>query len=250
VVKNPSCPVEQRSSDGSTIFHVLADHSVELDGRILEYLIKADRRGLEVANKFGMIPLHKACMHTDTDIDELQMLLDNYPDGLMQQNVDGKVPLHLAVSGSNASIDTLVFLLSANPECASIPDKYGYYPLHISVRTNNANVLIVEELLSVYKDAAHKKDNRGWLPLHWALNRPIPSVPLIKLLVMAYPESTQEEVDGLMPVDIFLQRNKMVVCDREAILNMLLGTENFVREEKMREEAMLAQDYSDDEANC
>lgn len=56
VSRNPNCTMEQKA-DGSTIFHILADNSNVLDGRLLMMCIDLNPLGLQTPNKFGWLPI-------------------------------------------------------------------------------------------------------------------------------------------------------------------------------------------------
>jgi len=129
IAANRAC-VDERRADGGTVFHVVAEHSNIMDGRILQHLIEINPKGVEVANKYGLLPLHKAVMHHDTDVEELEILIDAFPGALCAQTIEGQCPLHLAVTGTKASAATVTFLICSAPEAAQIVDKYGHYPLH------------------------------------------------------------------------------------------------------------------------
>ena len=48
-----------------------------------------------------MLPVHKAVMQNDTDVEELEILIKAHPECLYETNVEGQCPLHLAVVGKN-----------------------------------------------------------------------------------------------------------------------------------------------------
>ena len=235
--ENPCCVLDQRASDGSTIFHVVAENSGLLDGSILEYLIGIDRRGLEIQNRLGLLPIHRAVMHSDTDVEELELLLKHYPEGLLVQNIEGQTPLHLAVTGTKASQDAVTFILSECPDSSRIVDKYGHLPLHKAVSRNSCNIIIISDLIDAFEEGVQCPDRTGCLPLHWALARAAPSVILIKLLVKSYPQSTKiADKKGLLPIDKFRQHGeKTLLKDRQVIFYILTHTEEFVAAERKRE---------------
>ena len=79
VNRNPGTVIETRT-DGSNIFHMLAEHSDLMDARLLVKCIETNPKGLEVQNNFGLLPLHKAVMYK-ADVEELIVILEAYPQG-------------------------------------------------------------------------------------------------------------------------------------------------------------------------
>ena len=78
--RNPECVVETRT-DGSNIFHMLAEHSDLMDARLLVKCIETEPEGLQKQNNFGLLPLHKAVMYK-ADIEELIVILEAFPQGI------------------------------------------------------------------------------------------------------------------------------------------------------------------------
>ena len=253
MVKSKPDSILEKRHDGSTIFHIVAENSNQLDGRILAFLIKSNKRGLQIANNFGLLPIHKAVMHHDTDIDELDMLISSHPEGLMHQSIEGQTPLHLAVTGSKASIQSVTFILS-NVEyglkSAVVEDRYGHLPLHKAVSRNNPSESVIDELLDSCPSACKHPDRNGLLPLHWAVSRSKPNISVIKKLLLKYPEAaTLKDSSGRLPIDCFLYidprtRAERVLRkvpsasykEREELTYMLLCVDDFVADVRKEED--------------
>ena len=172
--------------------------------------------------------------------------------GLAVQNIEGQTPLHLAVTGTKAHIHTITFILSDEKyglPTVKVTDKYGHLPLHKCVSRGNVNPQVFYELIDAYPQAAKKLDKKNRLPLHWACSRINPSIFVVKRLILLYPEGVQARDDEDMNclerwlmMDPRANDHKMLeeitpprMQDREELMYMLMHTDEFVENERIKE---------------
>jgi len=205
---------------------------------VIRDLINAYPNGPSIANLYGEIPLHRACVE-ETHVEVIVALIDAYPLGpstavlYNNETVEGDddspdktsfspevlcvgtLPLHLACS-YEASLDTILALLEAYPDAAGKTDTTGHLPLHCAVQ-NNASVEVIRALVKSYPEGAavgtckfHTKDsvamrenhhhNNILIPLHYACTLGS-SIDVIKILLEAYPDGAKNyDTKGYLPI--------------------------------------------------
>lgn len=115
-------------------------------------------------NTFGQVPLHCACAN-NSSIDNVQLLIDVYPEALIKQDHELHTPLHRAIgiyNNSEWNRDEKIWLsVSAKPNAIIKKDKLGFTPLHLACQCPGFFMELIArpEALSI-------RCNGGWLPLN------------------------------------------------------------------------------------
>jgi sugar lactone lactonase YvrE len=157
-------------------------------------------------DKYGRLPLHRACMATNVNIDEIKHLLNTYPEAIKVTDQDGRLPLHLAcLNECSNKIDLVTLLLERFPESASYTDKESRLPLHLhlSCMNDSANKIdLAMLLLTNYPEGVKKQDCNDRLPLHLAcMNRS--DLILVKLLHTKYNNGVSiKDIHGSLPLHL------------------------------------------------
>lgn len=192
---------------------------------VVKILLQAYPKGIEIKDKNGMIALHHACCYGSSSA-VVKTFLREYPEGAKLKDLNGMLPFHFVCVNKKASYEMLKLLIDIYPECVMEQDAQGRAPLEllkesgIAERRDGNGMLFLHhacsdgacyELLELFVDAYPKgcsaADNQGRLPwfllkkngaastsdekgtflLHRACFHGA-SLHLLKLLLDAYPE--------------------------------------------------------------
>jgi ankyrin repeat protein len=161
-----------------------------------------DNKTISDPDRSGMLPLHIACS-SGMNIDNIEYLLDEYPEAICTPDNNGRLPFHAACTRSSTSIEVLELLAAAFPEALRTFDKQGAVPLHIAlqrklpsdiilflidkevgaVRTREASTLmyplhiaaragadpiVLDEIAAIYPQAIDTVDSKGNTIFHVA----------------------------------------------------------------------------------
>ncbi len=142
-------------------------------------------------------------------VEDVQALIDKYPDAVKEKGLNGYLPLHVAIR-KGASMEVVQLLINEYPDAAKAKDNHGKLPLHLAV-LNDASAEVIQLLVKTYPDAVRETDDDddvvGKLPLHHAVEKGA-SVEVIQLLVKAYPDALKEEDDdGKLLLHLAIENN-------------------------------------------
>jgi ankyrin repeat protein len=210
--RDPSLAAERDGSD-STVLHAACANIENLPTRVFKLLLSAHPEAVKHANRFGLLPIHRAATSycTEAALPTIQLLLDLYPKSLACKTRDGALPLHMSLSYPKITSYKLVeMLVDARPASVGEADRYGRYPLHRAASKVHVDPGIVSLLLDRAPQIAFLKDNNGWLPLHWALSKDCPSLEVFYLLVGVYAEGLYDpDPEGRTPYDKVMARKQL-----------------------------------------
>mmetsp|Transcript_8469 Transcript_8469/g.10862 ORF Transcript_8469/g.10862 Transcript_8469/m.10862 type:complete len:550 (-) Transcript_8469:222-1871(-) len=139
------------------------------------------------------LPLHTASILGHVGIAEL--VLDAYPDAILQSNKKGKLPIHYAAR--EGRLEVVELLLRTDPSCARIQSKKQKLPLHFSACDGHRAVSLA--LLRAFPKSAAMKTQKGRLALHfasrWGHNK------LVKDLLAIFPDASKcIDWEGCLPI--------------------------------------------------
>lgn len=189
-------------SDGDTVFHIAINQECKRD--LLEHLLAAFPAGVRVQNDIGYLPLHAACLTKDIprSVENVELLLDIYPEAASVPCVYGHIPAHLAAESSTPEV--LSKVLAAYPQgihCVCTEDN-GNTPLFKAVAANNEDT--IRYICSHYPEAVSVRNSSGLTALHYAAEGD--NLAILKVLLEVYPDAiTVADVDGRLPLHVFVQ---------------------------------------------
>jgi ankyrin repeat protein len=179
----------------------------------LQVNFQAQERG-----RCGDLPLHvvvRSCATGNVSnksrialLELIQVLIDVYPQAVLEPNNDGYLPLHVACREDTPDSDIIDMLLSAIPHSLGGLDcgtrKTCRLPLHEAC-SRNTQVTSIERMVARYPDAAEFAGADGNMPLHSAcaqtsLNQ---QCSCIDVLIAACPQALQvEDAKGNFPLHL------------------------------------------------
>ena len=199
--------ISQANEYGSLPIHFLCENdklvkAVLVD--ILTVLLTTFPESVQHENSDGALPLHRAA-RSGMPLEVLKILVNMYPESVrIPVSSTGALPIHRACVSSNCNLDSVEYLLLDYPEGINVRDSEGRLPIHyaaISLGAQKADV--IEHLLSKDLTCVSKvTNNHRQTPLHLAcLSDLAPDLSSIQLLFDAYPEAILErDVDGYTPL--------------------------------------------------
>ena len=198
-----------------------------------------------VKDKYGCLPIHYACQHSDEDALELVKLVSNQCNvialscvksdrakddidlhwkckhyGSVRNKPSGQTPLHVSCRAGNS--DVVSFLLKRNKFLTNCSNQT---PLHIACLYGNLCVAKLVIKTYDYDRMCNHQDSEGCLPLHYAcLNNSPELVQLVSeggtgVNVVASVETRNNSVAGQTPLHIACKSNNSNV---DAVM-ILLG---------------------------
>ena len=156
--------VSAEIENGSLAMHVACGNIENISIEILQRVINACPDCLRRANKFGMLPIHKAmgAFSTEKSLKGIRTIAEEYVEGLSVRSLDGQLPLHLAlVSPKIYSFSLVELLVELHPDALTCPDDYGQFPLHKAACKVRTDPAIVNLLIEHSPKVAALKDNNG-----------------------------------------------------------------------------------------
>jgi len=177
-----------------------------------------EKSNLRYQDRFGWNPLHYACRFSPSDHNLIKLLIDGYPDAVLQHDHCDRYPLHIACD-SNASKDVITMLLAADTSISkttisNATQRFGFLPIHLAC-CKGASHSIIKALLDADIDGwtAITKTKYGQLPLHIAIQKKLP-VHTVKMLIDADSklQSTEkydvyQPAGGKLPIHIACWNN-------------------------------------------
>jgi len=137
-------------------------------------------------------PLHYACFNSDTTLDRVKFIVQEYPHAIQSTDLTGRLPLHCAVGFASAEV--VQFLVETYPEAVSVTDCSGKLPLHYAC-FGGACQQVVQLLIDCYKGVEENcnglgvVDAYGRIPLHYAAHGRV-TTNTLRYLLERYPEGT------------------------------------------------------------
>jgi ankyrin repeat protein len=132
---------------------------------VLELLM--DTSTIMEADRAGMLPLHIACT-ASMNLENLELLLDEYPEAICTPDHNGRLPCHAASTNSRVTVECMDVLVSAFPEALRTFDKMGALPLHIAIQRKLPREVILF-LIETEEGAVRTREGSTQMyPLHLA----------------------------------------------------------------------------------
>lgn len=146
-------------------------------------------------SKSGRLPIQYALMSKHPSTRVVQLLLDAYPAGALEQDSDGDVMLYFAMRQQSPELVKL--LLDRCPESARKKNKHGRLSLHIALMSSNS-ATIVNLLLGEYPEAAAEPTANQELPIHIALTTGA-TPECVAAILSKYPEAVHKATSAGVP---------------------------------------------------
>lgn len=200
-----------------------------------------DNKTISDPDRSGMFPLHIACA-SGMNIENLEYLLDEYPEAICTTDNNGRLPFHAACTRGSTTTEVLDLLAEAFPEALRTFDKQGAVPLHIAlqrklppeiilylidkeigaVRTREASTqmyplhiaaragadpTILERIADIYPQAIDSTDSKGNTIFHLACTFRQLTVEFAEILLDRCDPDTVRKVneDQCLPLHIAVQ---------------------------------------------
>lgn len=152
------------NDSGSTPMHAACSNIENIPDELLLYLLGKSPEALAVANKYGLLPVHKAvaAFATKKSLPNIRAVIASHKEGLLARSKDGQLPLHTALHSPKLySVYLVELLLEFAPSAARMADKYGQYPLHKAALKPKIDPGVITVLLDAASDIAALKDLNG-----------------------------------------------------------------------------------------
>jgi ankyrin repeat protein len=200
-----------------------AVRSLRPKGDVLAYLVQKCPASIRIQSRDGhrALPLHlylsgKSYGRT---LEVTRVLVDAYPEALMEPAEDGSLPLHLALQ-IHTYVEPLPravvpFLVRSQPAALGVQDKAGRLPIHCLWLCEGADVTLskVRDLVERFPASLLAKDGDGLLPIHRAVtcrkHRPLCDRAIVHSLAATCPESVNVRMpDGITLLHFVLRSSK------------------------------------------
>ena len=179
------------------------------------------------------LPMHFAMCVPNMDIDDIQTLVDNYPDMIKQDSGEDLkfTPGHLAVMVKKPNMALIERLKVYDPSFGVAKTSQQSTPLHLAAQYSNS-VAVIEELIRAYPPALKmKNDERDedgevdqMMPLHSSLHNSTAAAPdILQAIVDAYPQAVND-IDniGRLPLHYCLEYSANELPSKEKMVSILL----------------------------
>ena len=230
------------ANDGNLPVHeLLKCNSDKVSQDALHLLVECNCSMLNVANRWGDLAVHKACVSygKHSTLDNVQYLVSKCPDSTKVRNSAGCTPLDIAVS--NRYQDTVDFLLEKDPDIALSATTRGVSSIHHACRDGSLETIkkilnlrpnllqtvtgngqlplwfairgeqdlhVICFLLQEYPNSVILQDSQGFLPFHHACLVENPDMALVRMLFKCYPAAIHTQIDnGKLLMEIFCGRS-------------------------------------------
>ena len=169
---------------GSLPLHRIAQNGRKshwmLDG--VKDLYQAFPRGVEMVDKQGRLPLHRAAeaitqhvtIEADDNIAECSVIynfLQEYPEAASHRDNDGRLPLHVIAENGQYWCEEARVVLGANeiaPRVRAGPTLHNRLPVHLAAANPIARESLIGKLVELNPRGVTQADSCGKLPLHLA----------------------------------------------------------------------------------
>jgi ankyrin repeat protein len=144
--------------------HIACGNVENVSPEIFELLLLASPDMPKKANKFGLLPLHKAVLtfYTEKSLVNIRMLISNYKEALSCPTKDGQLPLHLSLRNKSIfAYNLLQCLIEVYPAALQVCDKFGHCPLHKAAGKRRTDPGVITLLCENNKSVAALKDLNG-----------------------------------------------------------------------------------------
>lgn len=170
----------------------------------------------------GSHPLHYLAQNPHDAVAVLTILTMTFPRALQTTDVDGDLPLHCSVMSKKregpVAVENVQFLVDAFPEGVRRVNSKGQLPLHIACANRNVPFEAIDLLCNHFPAGLSQYDNDGLLPIHHASSVPL-LVHLIKMLKGSILPSSEDHIHALFlacerdtSLEIIM---KLVECSKE-----------------------------------
>jgi ankyrin repeat protein len=188
-------------SVGNLPFHILASNFSSTVDQII-MVIDNYPAIVQLQVGQGFLPIHLECMR-QCRIPIISKLIEVYPESLAQANFYGYLPfLYLFDNNSWSTTDVMALV-------------YGEYPAAIKHRNrNDCSPLLMEckyqcrpsfisKLIELYPEALADADRDGYLPLHWVLFKLTSPSDLALMMIEKYPAALNcQTIHGDLPIHL------------------------------------------------
>jgi len=204
--------VQQKSPNNAETFLLQALQCTPMNEEIISLLIGQWPESVQIPDKSGNLPLHRALMRRASSA-VLSLLLETYPDALEIPNGRGSLPVHMALM-HGAPLAVIHSMMQTFPDSLRIPDVDGYCLLHhvLSSRRHGWDATdylqFITLLVESSPDLLQVQTWSGYLPLHLALKLGRKFTNLIWYIFKLYPEAVLVRVpdgDGDSPLQKALE---------------------------------------------
>ncbi|KAL9187577.1 hypothetical protein ACHAXT_001680 [Thalassiosira profunda] len=200
---------ERRGDYETTPLHLACRNGPPLD--IVNMLLTASPRTVELADSFGWLPLHYACANEASE-EVLVMLAEQYPESKTSVDKRRRTPLHFALGHTERPANVATVVLLSGTGAALMADENGMLPLHYACAygaTEQALRVLTDENIQTITAT----DNRGRTPLHFALgNADRPASPGVVGLLLSQNPAVVNSVDleGNLPIHLLATRAQAI----------------------------------------
>ena len=153
------------NDSGSIALHIACSNINYMTPDLIDLLVSYYPEGIRVANKFGLMPIHKAAaaFKTIRSIRCVQSVLEYASDTAECLTKDGQTALHIALSNPCISSYQLVkVLIDTHPGAVKVSDSFGHYPLHKAAsKAHKLDAGAFDLVLQACTEVAALKDLNG-----------------------------------------------------------------------------------------
>jgi hypothetical protein len=215
---------------------------------VVEALLDAFPGVAKEENPFkSTLQLHRLVLGKP-NAEDVQAVIDKYPDAVRTKEKHGVLPLLLAVL-HKASAEVIRVLLKANPSAAKTTFKSHFgevvLPLHCAINWH-CSLDVVKALLDGYPEGAEARTSEGLLPLNVALRSSVSDE--VRLLIFnAYPQAAKQK-DPLSENDLPLH-DAICMNASEEVIRQLFNAYPQAAKEKMKDGRLPIEACSENKAS-
>jgi ankyrin repeat protein len=202
--------LQHQDIDGYLPLHIECENQCR--SSIISKCIGLNPKSMAIADEEGNLPLHSLLRNMSSTIEDVLMVIENYPASLKYHSSDGYLPLHIESRHQCRSI-LIAKLIELYPESLTIADKKGCLPLHEALKNESSSSGIDVALIMIdkYSAALQHQNIDGYLPLHIECRRQC-RLPLITKFIELYPESLATvDQGGCLPLHAVLKNETSTV---------------------------------------
>jgi ankyrin repeat protein len=212
--------------DGSLPLHRLVENERKQDWtRFGSLLYQANPRSVQIADRRGKLPLHRAIAamkHAQNSC--VKPLLETFPQAAARADADGCLPLHIAAMNAECWDETINLVYLSYPKAISTragPAFNHRLALHMAAASTDSRESLLQSLAELHPRAAAITDTTGKLPLHLACELGKDWEGGIGVIHNAYPaaiSTAEDNIRGWLPLHIVADAMHTRVDLIEAVL--------------------------------
>lgn len=175
-----------------TLHSMLQERSREIfsQNQILDY-INSHPEALRIRDADCFLPIHIE-IRVNCRPAILARCIELYPKSLTKQDSYGHLALHHLLYSKTSSTEIALMMIERYPEALIQCDQFGRYPICYEC-SEQCRSIILSQCIKRYPELLSYRTYNGYLPLHKVLMNKSSSIEVAMMLINAYPEALIKE---------------------------------------------------------